>query len=200
MLITRENTQGNYRPEAIELQLIKIVEGEAFDSSETVSEENNWTYRWTELDRNADGESIDYTIEEVIDEEYGSYEVNIIITNTRAYETEHKVVKGSNDDENQDGNRLGSVLVQLLANGENQDEAVEVTAENNWIHTWTGLALNSEGTAVKYTVEELEFPEGYEASINNENPGNLVIANSYITKEPTEPVKPDEDRESEDTD
>lgn len=95
------------------------------------------------------------------------------------------------------------VSVHLYADGEPQGEAVELTAENNRTHTWTVLSLNSEGTAVKYTVEELEVREGYEASINNENHGNLVFTNSYTTKEPTEPEEPDkpgEDRESEDTD
>src|SRR5699024_3336904 len=121
------DNQENDRPEEIELQLIKIVEGEreAVGSSETVSEENDWTYTWTGLDRNADGETIDYTVEEVIEEEYGSYEVtvndedegNIIITNTRAYETEHTVIKGWNDDGNQDGIRPETINVQLLQNG-----------------------------------------------------------------------------------
>lgn len=49
----------------------------------------------------------------------------------------------------------------------------------------------------------LEVPEEYEASISNENHGNLVITNSYTTGEPTETEeydKPDETKKSESTD
>src|SRR5699024_10482142 len=186
------DNQENDRPEAIELQLIKIVEGEreAVSSSEEVSEENNWTYTWTGLDRNADGEIIDYTVEEVIDEEYGSYEVtvndddegNIIIKNTRTYETKHTVVKGWNDDENQDGIRPDSINVQLLQNGKALGKPVTLSEENNWIQTWENLEkYDANDKVFMYSVEEVGVPEGYEKSVNksDEYPNTTIITNTH---------------------
>ena len=49
-------------------------------------------------------------------------------------------------------------------------------------YTWQGLALNEEGEAIEYSVEELNVPEEYEAAYNNEDRGNIIISNSYSTQ------------------
>ncbi|MHC0552886.1 Cna B-type domain-containing protein [Salinicoccus sp. CNSTN-B1] len=76
-------------------------------------------------------------------------------------------------------------MVQLSANGEAYGDPVEVTKENNWTHTWSGLDLKANGKNIDYTVEELEVPEDYEVSVDNEDHGNLIITNAY-TPEVTE--------------
>src|SRR5699024_5469618 len=86
---------------------------------------------------------------------------------------------------NQDGIRPEVIEVQLTANGEDQGEAVELSADNNWTYTWEGLDEREAGTAIDYSVVELtELPE-YETAVNDEDHGNIIITNSY-TPETTE--------------
>src|SRR5699024_10238 len=77
------------------------------------------------------------------------------------------------------GNRPETVTVQLLADGEPEGEPVILTSAENWTDTWEGLDLNASGTAIDYSVEEIEAPEGYEVSTDNENHGNMMITNDY---------------------
>ena len=56
-----DNNDG-YRPDHIEVTL--KANGEEVETV-TLNEENNWTYTWEELDKNAAGEEIEYTVEEV---------------------------------------------------------------------------------------------------------------------------------------
>ena len=184
--------QENDRPEAIEFQLLRTVDGELEEvgRSVEVSAENNWTHTWDGLDKYSDGELIEYTVQEIIDEEYGTYDItvnddeegNIIITNTRAYETEHTIVKGWTDGENQDGLRPDLINVQLLQNKEPLGEPVAVTEENNWIHTWENLEkYDSNNEAYTYEAIEIEVPEGYDAEVNldDQYPNTSFITNVY---------------------
>src|SRR5699024_7953690 len=61
-----------------------------------------------------------------------------------------------------------------------EDESpVTLTAGENWTYTWTGLDLNADGEAIEYTVEELQAPEDYKVSVNDNDHGNIIITNSY---------------------
>ncbi|MCG5102781.1 Cna B-type domain-containing protein [Oceanobacillus alkalisoli] len=276
------NNQDNKRPESIDVQL--TADGEAIGDTQTLSEENNWTYTWDELDLNADGKPIDYSVEEVnVPEGYTSSindndHGNIIITNnytpevteipvkkiwdddddrdrvrpnnvtvtlladgeierqavlneagdwehtfknlpvyengtkinysltentvleystsvqpdengfvvTNSYtpdETTATVTKNWNDAENQDGVRPESIEVQLLANDEPTGAPVEIHAEDGWTYTWEGLPLNADGEPIKYSVEELNVPEGYEMTVNDEDHGNLILTNNHTPEE-----------------
>ncbi|MHC0552885.1 Cna B-type domain-containing protein [Salinicoccus sp. CNSTN-B1] len=196
--------QENDRPDTIKLQLIKVVDGEheAVGSPEEVSIENDWTYTWTGLDKNADGEPIQYTVEELTEEEHGSYEVtvndedkgNIIITNSRTYEVDHKVVKNWSDEDNKHGDRPDSIEVQLFQNGKIMGEPVTLSEENNWTHTWESLEkYNQNNEAYAYTAKEVEVPEGYTAKSESdeENPNTTFITNTL------DPIEPIEDEETE---
>ncbi|MFB9861274.1 Cna B-type domain-containing protein [Salinicoccus siamensis] len=185
------DNQENDRPDTIKLQLIKVVDGEreAVESPVEVSVETDWTYTWTGLDKNADGEPIHYTVEEMIEEKHGSYEVtvndeekgNIIITNSRTYETDHKVVKNWDDQDNKHDKRPDSIDVQLFQNGEATGEPVTLSEDNNWTHKWESLEkYDQNNEAYAYTAKEVEVPKGYTADSksNEESPNTTFITNT----------------------
>ncbi|KRG11818.1 hypothetical protein ACA30_20985, partial [Virgibacillus soli] len=84
------NNQDGIRPATIEVQLIADDESEG--DPVKLSEENNWTHTWNELDAKASGKSIVYSVVEITevpgykttvnDENHG----NIIMTNSHTPE------------------------------------------------------------------------------------------------------------------
>src|SRR5699024_6471533 len=117
------DNQDGIRPETIEVQL--TADGEDQGEPVELSEDNNWTHTWTELDEMAAGEEIDYTVVEVTD--LPAYETsiddenhgNIIITNS--YTPEVTQVSGEKiwkDDDDQEGIRPDSITVNLYADDE----------------------------------------------------------------------------------
>lgn len=156
---------------------------------QVVTATNNWSYEFTNLPKFEAGEEITYTVTEDEVEGYSTDPVdneNYVITNR--YTPEERsvtVTKAWDDANNQDGLRT-SVEVQLYADGEEHGDPVTLSAENDWTHTWTGLAVNTTpGQAIEYTVDELNVHEDYTVSINDEDLGNVIITNSH-TPEVTE--------------
>ncbi|MGC3218371.1 Cna B-type domain-containing protein, partial [Pseudomonas aeruginosa] len=77
-----------------------------------------------------------------------------------------------NDNDNQDGKRPDSIVVNLLANGK-KVASQEVTAANNWAYQFTDLPQYENGQLITYTVSE-DAVDSYSTSINGYN-----ITNSY---------------------
>src|SRR5699024_12211956 len=103
---------------------------------EVMNEANNWQADFTELKVKANGKDIVYTVEEVTVEGYavnitGTAADGFVITNS--YEPEQINIEGTktwDDADDQDDKRPDSIIVRLLANGEEVD-VVEVTAETS---------------------------------------------------------------------
>jgi len=100
------------------------------------------------------------------------------------------VTKVWEDDDNV--NRPASVTVVLMADDEEYGERVELNKENNWTCTWTELPAGNANAAaaIRYTVDEVEVPEGYEKTINEvEVPAGVgyEIINTLIEEEPEVP-------------
>ncbi|HJE18919.1 MAG TPA: Cna B-type domain-containing protein [Aliicoccus persicus] len=197
------DNQDGVRPDAV---TVNLLNGYVIEESVVLSEENDWQYTFTDLPVYDNGNEVNYTVTENSVEDYStSIEatetdegVSYTVTNTHTPgETTATVTKVWDDGNNEDGNRPDSVIVQLLANGEAYGEPVEVTTDDDWTFTWTGLDLNSAGEAISYTVEELEVPAEYQVSVNNEDHGNLMITNSYTPEGPGEPEEPGEPGEPE---
>ncbi len=168
------DNQDGVRPATVQVQLYAngVATGEAVE----LSAANNWHYQWTDLEKNADGKAIAYTVGEaevagytpaisgglVADGTSYSYK----LTNTHeAAETSVSVSKAWVDANDQDGIRPASVQVQLFANGVATGEAVELSAANGWSYEWAGLAKNAAGKAIDYTVAEVDDVEGYTPSV-----------------------------------
>ena len=156
-----------------------------------LNDANDWKgiFKLTIDGKTLDPTVTDYQVKEVIEENYGKdYETVITgegsqkegftITNTRKTTT-HTVKKGWEDNDNKLGLRK-AIKVQLKQNGENYDEAIELSEENHWEHTFTDLPASSNGVAYEYTVEELDVPEGYTHEVVTKGT-NSVITNRILS-------------------
>ena len=169
--------QDGIRPTSIQVQLYanETAQGDPV----TVTADNNWTYTWIGLPVNEEGSPITYSVEELnVPEAYGSEVDGMTITNTYTPATRDiTITKEWVDGNNQDGNRPGSILVQLYAGEEKVGEPVSLTSENGWTYTYTGLAQKQNGADIEYRVEEVDVPEEYTVTVDGFN-----ITNSYAPK------------------
>ncbi|WP_297377198.1 Cna B-type domain-containing protein [uncultured Helcococcus sp.] len=162
------NDQDRIRPESITITLLgngkKVVERE-------ISIKDNWSWKFVDLPKYAEGKEIEYTIAENKVDGYESKIDKFNVTNTHKPETiEIEGSKTWNDKDNQDGIRPKSITINLLINGE-LVETKEVTAKDNWTWKFTGLAKYAEGEEIKYTITE-EPVEGYETTVDGFNVTN----------------------------
>ncbi len=100
-------------------------------------------------------------------------------------EIEITVTKTWDDNNNQDGLRVGAVTVKLYANGE---EVVGKTATlnngNNWSYTFTGLPLKKDGNNINYSIAETTNIDGYSTEIKG-----FTITNTHVPETIEIPVK-----------
>ncbi len=170
--------------QAVEVAL--YADGVATGQTQTLSADNNWTYTWTGLAEKANKKAITYSVEEVTAiDGYTSETVqtssnNFTITNTHTPETtEVSGTKVWDDNNDQDGLRPDSILVNLLANGE-VVASQTVTADNDWNYAFTDLPKYDNGNEIVYTVDEETTPDGYTSSVDG-----TTITNTH-TPETTE--------------
>ena len=172
------DNQDGIRPASVTVQL--YADGVATGDAVELSSANSWHYQWSDLDKNANGKAIAYTVGEV--DVPGGYTPSVskndatdgtfsyTLTNKHdAAETSVGVHKAWNDANDQDGIRPASVAVQLYANGEVLGDAVVLSAANNWSYEWKNLAKNEAGKAIDYTVVEVDVPEGYAVNVSKNN-------------------------------
>lgn len=84
------------------------------------------------------------------------------------------------------GSHPASVLMQLLRNGEPYGSPVRLRTENGWSYTWTGLSRSD-----RWTVEEIQVPEGYQASVSYAGTVWTVTNTPDTPDQPETPDKPD---------
>lgn len=89
------------------------------------------------------------------------------------------------DDEGNEHKRPASITVTLLRDGEVYD-TVELTAENNWRHTWEELPGGSLWTVVE------DVPDGYTVFYSQEGITYLIVNTCDEPPPPTEPEDPDD--------
>ncbi len=179
------NNQDGIRPESVSVTL--YADEVATDKTVTLSEANKWTATFTGLDVNADGEKISYTVQENdVPDTYtsvvtGDMREGYTITNTHIpYTMDIPVTKVWNDADNQDGKRPTSIEVILSANGTPVD-SIELNENNDWTHTFTGLAVNNAGEKITYSVNEKEVPEGYTANVTGNITDGFTVTNTHVT-------------------
>ena len=96
------------------------------------------------------------------------------------------VNKQWDDEENQDGKRVGTVTVELLRNGVATGQTIILTEGNNWSGTFTNLPTKINGESVTYSVKETTSISGYDtvvSSTDNANGKSFTITNSYTPEE-----------------
>ena len=163
------NDQDGIRPDSITINL--LVNGQLFKAVE-VSEETNWEYEFTDLDRYSNGQEIKYSISEKAVDGYTTKINGYNVTNTHV--SEKVTVSGSkiwDDNNNQDGMRPEKITIVLYADQVRVDSK-EVTANDGWTYSFEGLnKYRDGGVEVVYTISE-NVVEGYETTINGYNVTN----------------------------
>ncbi|MDU6011191.1 MAG: Cna B-type domain-containing protein [Slackia sp.] len=166
-----------------------LIDGKRIESVE-LTKDSGWTHTFEGLPLNADvsieeDEAVEGWTAKVTSEEVSETEIAFTITNTPdAKSTSVSVKKVWDDADNKDESRPASVKVQLYANGEAYGDPVVLNSDSNWAYTWTGLPVMKDGSAVEYTVAEVDAPKGYKARIAGSASEGFTITN---VKEPTKP-------------
>ena len=163
-----DDNRDGIRPDRI--LVVLFANGDQVSEPVELRAETGWSHTWEGLFANDNGEPIEYTVQEM--EVPLPYVVSIDGFNiTNSYEsatTAKTITKVWDDNNDQDRIRPESVAVQLYANGNAVGEAVSLSAQSDWSYTWENLPVNEKGKAIEYTVEEVDVPEGYEASFSAE--------------------------------
>lgn len=192
----------NMRPDSVTAQLYQVdTQGNQVavpGKSVELCESNNWAFTWDDLAvSDADGNEISYAVQEAnVPEGYtatvsggmvdGVY--SFTLTNSHELKTvDINVSKAWNDQDDVDGLRPASVTAQLCyVNADGQTVPVEgaenkvLDESNGWVAGWTGLTANADGKAVKYTVREVEVPEGYTSSVSGIDDGDGTYSFAMI--------------------
>ncbi len=190
-----DNDIDNIRPESITVNL--LANGEPVDNKE-VTADTNWMWSFTSLEKyDAEGNEIVYTVEEDAVKDYvteidGDQENGFTITNTHTPGeiSETIYVSGMkiwDDDDNADGIRPESIMVNLYANDEKVDyQEVEPDEEGNWAWSFADLdKYDADGNEIAYTVTEDEV-EGYDTYIDQiPDTNTYIITNTHTTEEET---------------
>ena len=178
-----DNDRDGLRPESIEVQL-KV--GDDVKGTATLNDANGWSYVWTNLDKYADGKLIKYTVDEAnVPDGYekqisGTADDGFTVTNTHELATTKvKAEKVWSDDNNRDKLRPESVTLQLMADGEASGDPVVLNADNEWKYTWKDLYQNASGKAIKYTVAEVNVPEGYTPVVTGDAELGFTVTNEH---------------------
>lgn len=157
------------RPEFITVQLYNG--STLYDTVEVRPDASgNWNYKWSDL---PEGE---WRVEEADTPANYSVEytgpVNQVATITNTYHqplTVNKVWVGGNET-----NRPAAITVQLYNGTTPYGDAVQLTAEGGWTHTWIMLPLDGNWRVVETTV-----PDGYHANVSGVVNGVIVVTNTY---------------------
>ncbi len=185
------DNQDGIRPESVTIKL--LADGEDTEKTVTLNEDNQWKGKFEALDKYANGEEIEYTVEEV---EVTGYEADVtgnaeaseaigyIVTNVHEPEVVTiPVEKVWKDADDQDGYRPESVTISLLADGADTGKTVSLNEANGWKSTFEGAdiykyAVGKEGVPVVYTIKELEVKE-YTVAISGTVADGYTVTNSH---------------------
>jgi len=158
-----KNNQDGVRPASVTIRL--IADGQPTDKTLTLTEANNWTGSFTDLDEYKAGKKIEYTVkEEAVGNDYtsvitGSAKEGFTVTNTR--EPEKTEVEGSKtwkDNNNQDGKRPKEIKINLLKNG-TKIATKTVTEKDGWKWKFENLDKFEAGQLINYTITEEKVEE-----------------------------------------
>ena len=186
------NDEEHLRPLSVNVSLMQTVHGVTSAVTDpsgqavtfTLSNTNQWKARIDNLPAASGSDTITYTWKEQEVSGYTAETVKpqpdgtlTVLINTRTPERVNiPVRKVWADNANQA--RPEAVTVQLFANGIARGEAIRLNAANNWQSAWTGLPKAEGGAAIRYTVEEIDVPEGYEAAVSGNAETGFTVTNT----------------------
>ena len=187
------NNQDGKRTRSVKVQ---ILNGEKVVQEIEVSEKTGWKFESKKLPKYENGKEIKYTVKETAMTEYkatittdkdGKYTITNEHTPEKTAVKGHKIWK---DEDNKDGIRPASITVKLLADGKETGQTATVSETSGWTYEFTGLDRYQEGKEIAYTVEEVNVPDGYTASVEGYNITNTHTPEKTTPGKPNEPGKP----------
>ena len=149
---------------------------------------DNWMHTFSNLPKYAaDGHEIVYTVDEYDVPSYvkaieGTSTTGFTVTNTITGKVDIPVTKVWV------GPATDSVTVNLYADGVKVD-TVQLTAANQWKHTFANLDKYENGREIVYTVDEVLIP-GYKTKITGDVQTGFTITNSKETPKTADHVNP----------
>ena len=176
-----DNNRNGARPTSITVDLYR--NNVKTDQQLVLNNSNNWQGSLAGLPvYDVNGNKISYTWQEAnVPTDYtASYDDQTnTITNTYTPKTTSVAVnKTWADGNNQDGLRPGSVTVELLANGQATGQTVTLDTTNNWTASFDNLAVNKDGQAIIYTVQE-KAVSGYTSTVSGDAEHGFTITNTH---------------------
>ena len=160
-----DNDRDGIRPDNIK---VNLYGNDTLIESKEVSANDNWKYEFINLPVNANGNKIEYRVDEESVNNYSKSIDGFNITNTHEIEkTSIKVTKTWVDDNNRDGLRPDNIKVFLISNDE-IIKTVDLDENNNWEYEFNELPVNENGNKIEYRVDE-ESVKNYSKSINGFN-------------------------------
>ena len=182
------------RPGSVIINL--LADGQQTDKSVELTAENGWKGTFTDLPKyvtvNGKKTEIVYTVVEVEVPGYtssisGGAAEGYVVTNTKDAPPVISVPVEKRWSGDVEADRPGSVTINLLADGQQTDKSVELTAETGWKGTFTDLpkyvTVDGKKTEIVYTVVEVEVP-GYTSSISGSAAEGYVVTNTKDTPPP----------------
>ena len=158
---------GSNRPNSVTVELLQ--DGKTY-AAETLSEANNWSYTWDQLDDSHSWAIVETDLPEGYAVRYDVDGSNVTITNIRQGAPVTLTVRKvwSNDKVK---SRPASATV-VLYDGEKAVETVRLDASNNWSCTWTDLAASG-----NWQITEINIPKGYTPSYQVKD-GVVTVTNT----------------------
>ena len=175
----------NNDPLPAKVKVTLYRDGEKTEETAELTKDNNWKHTFTGLLKyRTDGTEYKYSVKE---EKVDGYTTTIdegTVTNTyTGDETKYSVEKKWAGVDNNDP-LPASVKVTLYKDGKATDQTVELTKDNNWKHTFTGLTkYRTDGTEYDYSVKE-ENINGYTPEY-----GDNTVTNTYTGDDTEYPVE-----------
>lgn len=205
---TITNTESNKpHPETVSVPVSKVWVGETAgpvtvhlladgkDSGKTITldEPSGWNGSFTDLPKlAADDHEIVYTVSEDVPEGYtseitGDAKAGLTITNTKNTEPALEIVNISVS-KVWVGEESDSVIVHLLADGEDSGHIISLNKASGWRGSFTDLPkLAEDGHEIVYTVSE-DVPSGYTSKTRGDAKTGFTIINTQTTKQIPETV------------
>ena len=176
-----DDNRDGLRPDVITINLLK--DGEVIDSRD-ITEDDDWSWTFTNLPKYEAGNLICYTVMESAVENYSTeYDGYNVINGYTPGRTSVSVLKIWKDN-NQSGFQPKQITVRLLADGKATDKTLVLNADNNWSGTFTDLYIFEAGEKIVYTIEEIDVPAGYTSETAGNATDGFVITNTKIPDVP----------------
>ena len=179
-----QNNQYGVRPDNITIRLWKNGTEVRSTTISGAKDAATWSYSFTGLPKYDNGKEITYTVTE---DAVAGYTTSISgHTITNSYAPNLVTIQGTktwDDNNNADGLRPNSIVVNLLADGTAvQRQEVKAAADGTWTYSFMNLPSMANGKKITYTVTEDPVP-GYTTTINGYN-----IINTHRTQKIDIPV------------